>query len=139
MLTVGGWIRYATPPQMYTSESLQSTNRMFAALLDAGFSPLDASLAVQFCFDVLFASVRAEADTPVVALSAALAAELESEEGLTALRQMVGVRDGVSAEARFEHNLDCALRGIAARASVDLGATPRFSSGQDGPRGVAVY
>ena len=87
-----------------------------------------------FLFQVVLASIGT-GDAPVTEMHRALAAQLDAvssagEDPLSSLREVVAVAAKTSPEAQFEFDLDCALRGIADRTGIRLGATTDDDNGR---------
>ncbi|ADP79531.1 Tetracyclin repressor domain-containing protein [Pseudofrankia inefficax] len=125
LMAAGGWIRFATPRLVLGQGQLRAMDDMVARLRACGFSINDATRAYAFLIQVVLASIGS-GDAPVMGMHRALLTELETVEAneLTTLREVAAAAAKTSPDAQFEYDLDCALRGIAARSGVRLGALP---------------
>ena len=132
LLAAGGWIRYASPRLVFGRTQLRAMDGLVERLHSCGFSIEDATRAYAFLFQVVLASVGT-GDAPVTEMHRALMDELDGDEAdeLRTLREVVVAAAKTSPEAQFEYDLDCTLRGIAARSHVALGTVP---AGDASPR-----
>jgi AcrR family transcriptional regulator len=123
LTTVGGWVRFTGPQLADSPESLRTMERLLGTMIDTGFSIKDATLALAFIFEIIFANVRATTDWPVNAFLSRLISQVDASDpdDFALIRQTLGVDLSVVADAQFEHDLECALRGIGARAGVAPG------------------
>jgi TetR/AcrR family transcriptional regulator, tetracycline repressor protein len=120
VLAAGEWFRYATARLFYSRHALRSADRLLTALLDAGFSIEEATRALDFVTEIVWASVRASTDMPSNAGRDDFLAEINrlDVDDVPTLRRSVEVREQTSTDAQFEYDLACALAGIATRAAV---------------------
>ncbi|WP_007510360.1 MULTISPECIES: TetR/AcrR family transcriptional regulator C-terminal domain-containing protein [Pseudofrankia] len=125
LMAAGGWIRFATPRLVLGRVQLRAMDGLVGRLRACGFSIDDATRAYAFLFQVVLASIGS-GDAPVTGMHRALMTELEAVEvdDLMTLREVVAAAAKTSPDAQFEYDLDCALRGIADRSGVRLGALP---------------
>jgi AcrR family transcriptional regulator len=121
MLAAGSWVRYGTTRSFYSGHSLRSADRLLAALVDAGFSIEEAGRAFGFITEIVYANVRATSGRPVTPARNAFLAEMETfaVEEVPYLIEAVELRKRTTPDMQFEYDLQCALAGISARASVN--------------------
>lgn len=125
LLAAGGWIRYATPTLVLTQAQLRAMDGLVGVLCACGFPIDEATRAYAYLFQVVLASIGS-GDAPVTEMHRALLSELLSAEGrFDTLREAVAVAARTPPDVQFEYDLDCTLRGIAARSGIPLGSLPK--------------
>ena len=119
MLAAGEWVRYGTGRTFYSHHSLQSADRLLAALVDGGFTIEEAGRAFGFVTELVSANVRATIGAPAAPARNAFIAEIAAiDDDLPFLREAVDLRKRTTPDMQFEYDLACALAGIAASAAV---------------------
>lgn len=122
LLAAGAWMRFATPRSTLGRTELLALENLVGKLTACGFTADDAAHALVFVFQMVLANL-ARPVAPVAAVHRALLTGLDVDE-FASLHALAAKAAATTPQDRFDYELDCALRGIADRSGVPLGAHP---------------